>query len=87
MGVLGIFDFMLVNGRVAWNMAASESTKGFCCFILPNWKFWLILCEQSILFYDESSVNILQEEALVTSTSKLQGHNPGPIPTGFIGMC
>lgn len=87
MGVLGIFDFMLVNGRVVWNMAASESTTGFCCFVLPNWKFWLILCEQLISFHDKSSVNIVQEEFLAASMSKLQEHSPGPIPTGFIGMC
>jgi hypothetical protein len=43
MDVLGIFDFMLVNGRVAWNMTAAETTTGFCWFVLPNWKFQLIL--------------------------------------------
>jgi hypothetical protein len=87
MGVLGIFDFMLVNGRVAWNMAASETTVGFRRFVLPNWKFRLILCEQLISFRDESSVNVAQEEALVASIFKTPEHQPAPVPTGYRGMC
>jgi hypothetical protein len=33
------------------------------------------------------AVNNVQEEALVALASMLQGHNPGPVPTGFRGMC
>ena len=85
MGVLGFFDFMLVNGRVAWNIAVTDTTTGFCHFVLPNWKFWLILCEQLISFHDKHSINIAPEEALAALASKIQGHNPGPVPKGFVG--
>jgi hypothetical protein len=36
MGLVGIFDFMIVNGRQAWNMSTSMKTE---CFKLDNAKF------------------------------------------------
>lgn len=42
-GVLVVFDFMIVNGRVAWNMAATNNDVGMHHFLLSNWKFQLIL--------------------------------------------
>jgi hypothetical protein len=29
MGLLDVFDFIIVNGRVAWNIASNESLIGF----------------------------------------------------------
>ena len=36
MGLMGIFDFMIVNGRQAWNMSTSTKTERFK---LDNAKF------------------------------------------------
>ena len=70
MGVLGVFDFMSVNGRVAWNMAAQDDDARMRCYPLTNWKFRLILSEQMIAFRDETSVNFSQENELATTSSK-----------------
>ena len=64
MGVLGVFDFMIVNGCVAWNMASQNNNAGLRRFALLNWKFRLILSEQMIAFHDKHSVNIAREEEL-----------------------
>ena len=87
MGVLGIFDFMSVNGRVAWNMAANVVDAGMRRFNLTNWKFRLILSEEMIAFRDESSDNFSQENELANSLAKLEGHNPGSVPSGFRVKC
>ena len=39
MGVLCVFDFITVNGQVAWNMAAHDNDAGMRRFPLTNWKF------------------------------------------------
>ena len=78
-----MFDFMTVNGRVAWNMAAHDNNAGMRHFPLTNWKFRLILSEQLITFCDKTSVNFSREEELPALASKLQGHNPGSVPSGF----
>ena len=40
-----------------------------------------------IAFRDETSVNFSREEELAASASKLQGHNPGSVPSGFRVKC
>jgi hypothetical protein len=87
MGVLGVFDFISVNGRVAWNMAAQDDCAGMRRFPLTNWKFRLILSEQMIVFRDKTSVNFSQEHEFATSSSKLEGHHPGAVPSGFRVKC
>ncbi len=87
MGVLGVFDFMTVNGWVAWNLAAHDNDAGMRRFPLTNWQFRLILSEQMIAFRDETSVSFSREQELATSVSKLQGHNPGSRPNGFRVKC
>jgi hypothetical protein len=87
MGVLGVFDFMIVNGRVAWNMSSEDNNSGSRRFALSNWKFRLILSEQMIAFRDEHSVDIAREEALAFSASQFHGHNPCEVPKGFRAMC
>jgi hypothetical protein len=46
----------------------------------------LILSEQLIAFCDKHCVNLACEEELAASASKLHGHNPGSVPSGFRGM-
>jgi len=87
MGELGVFDFMSVNKCVAWNMAAQDDDGGMWRFPLTNWKFHLILSKQMIAFRDKTSVNFPQEHELATSSSKLEGHNPGSVPSGFRVKC
>ena len=56
MGLMGIFDFMIVNGRQAWNMSTSTKTE---CFKLDNAKFRWGLAEELLCFRDELAVDFV----------------------------
>ena len=43
MGLMGIFNFMIVNGRQVWNMSTTMKTE---CFKLDNAKFCWGLAEE-----------------------------------------
>ena len=50
MGLMGVFDFMLVNGRQAWNMSTRYHDDRF---VLTNVLFCLALAEELLAFRDE----------------------------------
>ena len=64
MGLLGIFYFMSVNSRIAWNMSADDNRCEYQHFKLQNWKFCLILAEQMIAFKDEHAIDLTHEAIL-----------------------
>ena len=65
MGILSIFDFMIVNGRMSWNMLSKKGHNGR--LRLPNWKFCVILAEQMIAFKDESACDHVAEARMQQS--------------------
>ena len=65
MCLMGIFDFMIVNGRQAWNMSTSTKTERFK---LDNAKFCWGLAEELLHFRDESAVDFLSEQQLSNRT-------------------
>jgi len=64
MGLLGIFDFMAMNGRMAWNISVDDDLCTHKRFKLNNWKFCLILAEEMIQFKDEHVVDHIAQAAL-----------------------
>ena len=84
MGLLGVFDFMIVNGRIAWNMSAEDDHCRVRCFIKSNWAFHLILAQPMIRFQDNNGsdliceVELANEAVLMPST----GHTPKKVPAG-----
>jgi hypothetical protein len=72
MGLMGIFDFMVVNGRQAWNMSGMEHEDRFA---MTNGMFRLCLAEEFLKFKDESGVNIEAEESLCQTARMMAGHN------------
>ena len=74
MGLMGIFDFMIVNGRQAWNMSTAMKTERFK---LDNAKFHWGLAEELLCFRDESAVDFVSEQQLSNRTSMIiSGHQP-----------
>ncbi len=85
MGLMGIFDFMIVNGRQAWNMSTSTKTERFK---LDNAKFRWGLAEELLRFRDESAVDFVSEQQLSNRTSMIiAGHQPQSIPRKVKLMC
>ena len=58
MGLMGIFDFMIVNGRQAWNMSTDTKTDQFR---LDNAKFRWGLAKELLHVKDESPVDFVSE--------------------------
>ena len=59
MGVLGIFDFMVVNGRMVWYASANGGHHD--CLQLAKQKFRIILAEKLLAFRDESACDHVTE--------------------------
>ena len=79
MGLMGIFDFMIVNGRQTWNMSTTTKTERFK---LDNAKFCWGLAEELLHFRDESAVDFVSEQQLSNRTSMIiAGHQPQSIPS------
>ena len=79
MGLMGIFDFMIVNGRQAWNMSTATKTE---CFKLDNSKFYWGLAEQLLRFRDELAVDFASEQQLSNRTSMIIAcHQTQSIPS------
>lgn len=86
MGLLGIFDFMVVNGRMAWNMSADDDHCQYRRFKLHNWKFRLILAEQMIAFKDELAVDLTREAELNSAIWNI-AHSPAIIQNRHRRTC
>jgi hypothetical protein len=85
MGLMGIFDFMIVNGRQAWNMSTETKTERFK---LDNAKFRWGLAEELLKFKDESAVDFVSEQQLSHRTAMMiAGHQPQSIPNKVKIMC
>ena len=85
MGLMGIFDFMVVNGRQAWNMSTTTKTKRFR---LDNAKFHWGLVEELLHFKDESVVDFFSEQQLSHKTSMIiAGHQLQSVPRKVKIMC
>ena len=59
MVVLGVFDFIIENRRMAWNMLSEEDH--YKALPLPDLKFHVILAEQMIALKDESACDHVAE--------------------------
>ncbi|KAL3800369.1 hypothetical protein HJC23_003665 [Cyclotella cryptica] len=78
MGLMGRFDFMIVNGRQAWNMSTETKTERFKS---DNAKFHWGLAEELLRFKDESVVDFVSEQQLSHKTAMMiAGHQPQSIP-------
>ena len=85
MGLMGIFDFIIVNGRQAWNMSTTTKTERFK---LDNAKFHWGLAEELLRFRDELAVDFVSEHQLSNRTSMIiAGHQPQSIPRKVKLMC
>ena len=84
MGVLGIFDFMIVNGRMVLNMSSEEGHDKR--LQLPDLKFYVILAEQMITFKDKSACDHVTE-ARMHWLMILSGHHPTFIAEDFHPFC
>ena len=79
MGLMGIFNFMIVNGRQVWNMSTTMKTE---CFKLDNAKFRWGLAEELLCFRNELAVDVVSEQRLSNRTSMIiTGHQPQSIPS------
>ena len=82
---MGIFNFMIVNGRQAWNMSTTMKTDHFR---LDNAKFCWGLAEELLHFKDESVVDFVLEHQLSHKTSMIiVGHQPQSVPRKVKIMC
>jgi hypothetical protein len=63
MGLMVTFDFIIVNGRQAWNMSKKLPYHG-SRYALRNAYFHTALAEELLRFKDESAVNFLSEARL-----------------------
>ncbi len=78
MGLMGIFDFMIVNRCQAWNMSTDTKTDQFR---LDNAKFHWGLAQELLHFNDESAVDFVFMLQLLHKTSMIiAGHQPQSIP-------
>ena len=68
MGLMGIFDFMIVNGRQAWNMSTKLPYHGNR-YPLTKAYFCIALAEELLRFKDESAVNFLSEARFMIASS------------------
>ena len=85
MNVMGIFDFMIVNVRQAWNMSTTMKTERFG---LDNAKICWGLAEELLHFKDESVVDFVSEQQLSHKTSMIiVGHQPQSVPRKVKIMC
>ena len=81
---MGIFDFMIINGRMSWNMSNKEIHDEK--LQLLNWKFHVILAKQMIAFKDESACDHVVE-ARMQQSMILSRHCLTSIPEGFCPLC
>eukprot|EP00956_Cyclotella_meneghiniana_P008474 scaffold11429_cov48-Cyclotella_meneghiniana.AAC.4 len=81
MGLMGILDFMIVNGRQAWIMSARMMEHRY---FVTNGIFCATLAEELLSFKDESSVNFEMEEALRRSSELIAS---GSKTGGKISCC
>ena len=58
MGLMGIFDFMVVNGQQTWKMSTKLHDDRY---IQTNSHFHIGLAEEMLRFRDESAVNFASE--------------------------
>jgi len=86
MGLLGIFDFMAVNSRMAWNMPFDDDLCTHKRFKLNNWKFRLMLAEEMIQFKDEHAVDHIAQAALNISAD-VNNHSPTMIRSDLRVKC
>jgi hypothetical protein len=61
MGLMGLFDFMFVNGRVAWNMSVNDERCSHRRFVLSNSEFCCIVAHQMLQYHDVKSGNLIAE--------------------------
>ena len=83
MGLLGVFDFMIVNGRIAWNMSAEDDHCRVRHFVKSNWEFRLILAQQ--MFQDNNGSDLIREVELANeavSSMPSTSHTPKKVPAG-----
>jgi hypothetical protein len=86
MGLMGIFDFMIVNGRQALNMSTKLPYHGNR-YPLTNAYFRIALAEELLRFKDESAVNFLSE-ARLNQSMIASGHvMTTPQRAGQMGCC
>jgi hypothetical protein len=85
MGLMGIFNFVIINGRQAWNMSTATKTERFK---LDNAKFRWGLAEELLRFRDESVVDFVSAQQLSNRTSMIiAGYLPQSIPSKVKLMC
>jgi hypothetical protein len=86
MGLLGSFDFMAVNGRMAWNVSVDDDLCANRRFKLNNWRFRLMLAEEMIQFKDEHAVDHIFEAVLNISAIS-NNHSPAMIQSDLRVKC
>ena len=80
-----MFDFMLVNGRHAWNLSTTEHNDWFT---LDNASFHWALSEEMLAFHDDSLVDHMAEACLNPNASMIMlGHQPQPAPPRVNVVC
>ena len=85
MELMGIFNFMVVNERQAWNMSTTTKTERFR---LDNAKFCWGLAEELLHFKDKLVVDFVSEHQLSHKTSMIiAGHQSQSVPRKVGIMC
>lgn len=82
-GLLGMFDSVVANDWLAWNMPVGHST-GLLSFKLESWRFCLILAEHWL----HSLMNIkLNSQLKMMSSIISRMPRPNQVPKRFRGIC
>lgn len=65
MGLMGIFDFMLVNGRIAWNMSCTDESCANRRFELSNSDYRCIVAHELLQYRDVRNIDLIAESSLL----------------------
>ena len=65
MGLMGIFDFMLVNGRIAWNMSCTDESCANRRFELSNSDYCCIVAHELLQYRDVRNIDLIAESSLL----------------------
>ena len=90
MGLMGIFDFMLVNGRIAWNMSCTDESCANRRFELSNADYRCIVAHELLQYRDVRNIDLIAESSLLRNAMGrplLSDHQPSNTEKGTRVCC
>jgi hypothetical protein len=90
MGLMGIFDFMLVNGRIAWNMSCTDESCANRRFELSNADYRCIVAHELLQYRDVRNIDLIAESSLLRNAMGrplLSDHQPSNTEKGTRVRC